>query len=90
VPESPYQTPVTDHQAKTDGYAANKAARALTVHIPSGLEAGTVESIILLASLCFGVAISVGMLLTLPVFYFWAWRYLKKNACREYLSTFSA
>lgn len=53
-----------------------------------GLEAGTMETI-MMTSMYFGVALGVVMSLSLAVFYFWSWRYLKKDHCQRYLNTFS-
>lgn len=60
--------------------------------MPAGGQAGgpaeeTMQSIIM-ASMYFGVAVSVVMALIFAAFYFWGWRYLKRDSCQEYLSTF--
>ncbi len=62
--------------------------------LPNGPQAGgpaegTMETI-MMASMYFGLALGVVMALSLAAFYFWGWRYLKKDSCQEYLSTFSA
>ena len=49
--------------------------------------AGTMETI-MMTSMYVGVAFSVVMALGLAAFYFWGWRYLKKDLCQQYLSTF--
>ena len=61
----------------------------MTGQIQGGPEAGTMETI-MVASMYFGVAVSVAIALAFAAFYFWSWRYLKKDACQQYLSTFSA
>ena len=54
-----------------------------------GLETRTMETVIM-TSMYFGVAIGAIWALGLAGFYFWSWRYLKKESCQAYLSTFSA
>lgn len=54
-----------------------------------GMQEGTLETI-MMTSMYIGVAIGIVMALSLAVFYFWSWRYLKKDACQKYLNTFTA
>ena len=48
---------------------------------------GTIETI-MIASLYFGLALGVIIALSFAAFYFWGWRYLKRESCQKYLSTF--
>lgn len=63
--------------------------------IPSGSDAagaaaaGSMETI-MMASLYVGIAAGIVMALGLAAFYFWGWRYLKKDSCQQYLGTFTA
>ena len=62
--------------------------------LPSGSQAGSAAAgsmeTIMMTSMYVGVAFGVIMALGLAGFYFWGWRYLKKDVCQRYLNTFPA
>jgi len=61
----------------------------MTANLPPGPQSGTMESV-MTASLFFGFAMGFAMALALAAFYFWGWRYLKKDTCQQYLNTFTS
>ena len=48
---------------------------------------GTMQTV-MMTSMYVGVGLGIVMALAYAAFYFWGWRYLKKDSCQEYLSTF--
>ena len=61
----------------------------MTAQIPAGQQSGTMETI-MTASLFFGFAVGLAFALAFAAFYYWSWRYLKKDHCQGYLSTFTS
>jgi len=62
---------------------------SFTANLPTGAQSGAIESI-MTASLFFGFAIGLAIALAFAAFYFWSYRYLKKETSQTYLRSFTS